>query len=465
MLLITDVTAITVDDRRRIVTEAAIAVEGSRIAEVGKVADLAARHPDAERLDGHGMVALPGLVDTHVHTPQAMLRSVADDVPWRPYLERFIWPLQATYTPEDALASMKLCLLEMVKSGTTSFVDVLVHGRYDFDGLARAVDDFGLRGTLAKMVMDQAGLAAERGVIDPGMLETEERSLAEADRAIRTWHGAGDGRLRVWYGPRVPREPAVACSPEFYAKVSRLAAERDSGITVHLAGEREDVPFFRREFGRLPVEFARDFGLLGSNVLLAMGCHISEAEIPLLAETGTSIAHCPSANMKLASGVARVPEMRGAGVAVGLGCDSGANNNCFDMIREMKAASLLHAIDRMDARALTAEDAVEMATIDGARALGLDGEIGSLEPGKQADIVLVDLRRPHTSPVLDPVANLVYCAHGGDVDTVVVAGQLLMRGREVLVADEAAIIDEAETRSRAVLERAGIQVKPSWPVE
>ena len=465
MLLITDVTAITVDARRRIVTDAAIAVDGDRIAEVGKAADLTARYPEADRLDGRGMVAIPGLIDAHVHTPQTLLRGVADDVAWRPFLEEFIWPLQGRFEPEDALASIRLSMLEMLKSGTTCFVDPLVHSRYDVDGLAGAVVDFGLRGVLAKIVMDRAVQAERTGLIHPGMLETEERSLAEAARAFERWNGAGNGRVRIWYGPRVPREPVVACSPEFYRRVAEAARDFRTGITVHLAGEREDVAFFRREFDRLPVEFARDNGLLGPNVLLAWGTHISEREIPILAHSGTPVVSCPQPAMKLGSGIARVPQMRAAGVTVGLGCDSGANNNSLDMIREMKAASLLHDVARLDAAALTAEDVLEMATIDGALCIGLEAELGSLEAGKQADVVLVGLRGAHTTPVFDPVSNLVYAAHGGDVDTVMVAGKVLMRGREVLVADEEQVIEEAEKRGRSVLERAGIEVAPRWPVE
>jgi cytosine/adenosine deaminase-related metal-dependent hydrolase len=322
----------------------------------------------------------------------------------------------------------------------------------------------GMRGVLAKIVMDQAALAQQAGVIHPGMLETEERSLADAARALETWNGAGGGRLQVWYGPRVPREPAVACSPDFYRKVATLAAEAGSGVTVHLAGEKEDVTFFQREFGLRPAGFAQAYGLTGPNVLVAMACWISEEEIPILADTGTKIVHCPSANMKLASGVAKVSKLRAAGVTVALGCDSGANNNCLDMIREMKAASLLQDIDAMDPSALTAEDAIEMATIGGALAIGREADLGSLEVGKQADLILVDLHKPHTTPGFDPVANLVYCGHGGDVDTVVVAGRVLMCRREVLVADEEAILEEAERRGRAVLDRAGISVRPAWPV-
>jgi len=447
------------------VTGAAIAVDGERIAEVGKSADVLARHPGADRIDGRGMVAIPGLVDAHIHTPQTLLRGAADDIPWRPFLEEHIWPLQGRYEPGDALASMRLSLLEMVKSGTTCFVDPLVHSRYGIDGLAEAVLGFGMRGVLAKTLMDRAAQAERSGVIHPGMLETEEQSMAEAARAMERWHGAGGGRLRIWCGPRVPREPAVACSPEFYRRVADMAADHDTGITVHLAGEREDVAFFRRQYERLPVEFARDFGLLGPNVLLAWGTYISDGEIPMLVDTDTRVANCPQPAMKLASGIARVPEMRAAGVTVGLGCDSGANNNSLDMIREMKAASLLHDVARLDASALTAEDVLEMATIDGARCVGMEDEIGSLEPGKQADVVLVDLRKAHTTPRFDPVANLVYAAHGGDVDSVFVAGRALMRDRRVLVADEDEILDEAERRGAPVLARAGVEVKPRWPVE
>ncbi len=465
MLLITDVTALTIDRSRRIVREAAIAIEGDHIVEVAKQADLIRRYPMADRLDGCGAIALPGLIDAHAHSPQALLRSVADDVGWRPYLEEFIWPLQAHYSPEDALASLRLCMLEMVKSGTTCFVDPLVVTRYDFDGLAKAVADSGMRAVLAKMVMDRASVAEQSGVIDERMVETEEGSLREAERAIKTWHGSAGGRLQVWYGPRVPREPVTACSPDFYRRVAGLAEQFGVGITVHLAGEREDLGFFEREYGTGPVGFLEHQGLLRARVLVAMGCWIPKSEFPLLASSGTAVAHCPSANMKLASGVASITAMRAAGVTVALGCDSGANNNCYDMVRELKAASMLQAISTMDAGALPAEAVLEMATIEGAKAIGRDSDLGSLEPGKQADIVLVNLRQAHTMPVFDPVANLVFAAHGGDVDTVLVAGRVIMRHRKVLTMDEEEVLAEAQRRGDAVLSRAGISVRGAWPVE
>jgi cytosine/adenosine deaminase-related metal-dependent hydrolase len=465
MLLLHNITAVTVDTRRRIITNAAILIENNHIAAIGKAIEIIRKYPQAKKLDGQGMFALPGLIDTHAHSPQALLRSAADDLPWRPYLEDFIWPLQGAYTPETAEISMRLCLLEMMKSGTTCFVDPLVHSRYDFNRLAQTVLDMGMRSVMAKMVMDQAVLAQQAQIIDEGMLETEERSLAAAADAIEKWHGAGDGRLQVWYGPRVPREPAIACSPDFYRRISALARDYGVGITMHLAGEKEDLPFFKREYNCKPVEFIHSYHLTGPNVLIAMGVHISEEEIPILADTGTRVAHCPQANMKMASGIARVPQMRSAGVIVGLGTDSGANNNSHDMIREMKAASLLHNITNMDARALTIEETIEMATIEGARAIGREQDLGSLETGKQADIILIDLHKPHTTPLLDPLANLVYAGHGGDVDTVIVAGKILMQGRKVLVADEEKILTDAETAGHGLLKQTGLRVAPDWPIE
>jgi cytosine/adenosine deaminase-related metal-dependent hydrolase len=466
MLLIHDVTAVTLDARRRIVTEAAIAVEADRIAAVGKAADLAARYPAAERLDGRGMLALPGFIDAHVHSDQAILRGVADDLPWRPFLYDYIFPLLAHRGAADALASLRLCLLEMLKAGTTTFVDCMVHNRYDFDRLAQAVLDFGLRGVLARYVMPAAAFDQALGPGISGPIRTEAEALAAAEASVRRWNGAGGGRgrLQVWYGPIVPRDPAT-CDPAFYRRVSRAAADLGTGITIHLAAERDDLDFFQSAFGQRPAAFARDSGLLGPNVLLIGGCWFTAPEIELLAATGTALCHSPSANMKMASGVAPVPQMRAAGVTVALGCDAGANNNCHDMIREMKAASLLHNLTRADAAALPAEAVLEMATIGGARAIGREADLGSLEPGKQADIVLVDLQQPHTTPGYDPIANLVYAAHGGNVDTVLVAGRVLLRGRQVLCADEAEILREAEAAGRALLERAGLRVGPGWPVE
>lgn len=465
MLFIHNVIIVTMDARRRIITDGAIVLQGERIAAVGKAAELKSRFPAAENFDGQGMLALPGFIDAHTHSDQAILRSIADDLPWQPFLNERIWRVMAKRSPQDAVLSLKLCMLEMIKAGTTCFVDSIIPLRYPFDELAQTVADMGMRAVLTKYVMPEASFARLGSQIDTGNIQSEEQSFKDARQGIKNWHGAAGGRLLVWYGPLVPREPVSTCPPEFYQKVARQAAETHTGITIHLGAEKEDLPFFKKNFGLRPVEFARQNGLAGPNVLLINGCWFDEEEIRILAETDTKVVHSPSANMKMASGIAKVPQMRAAGVTVALGCDSGANNNCHDMIREMKAASLLHKIAAMDAAALPAEAALEMATIDGARAIGREHELGSIETGKQADIVLVNLRKPHTTPVYDPIANLVYAAHGGDVDTVWVAGRMLMHRRKLLLVDETEIIRQAETTGHELLEKAGIIVTPNWPVE
>lgn len=466
LLIIEDVIAITMDPDRRIITDASIVIENDILLAIDKSRIIRAKYSQADRIIiGRNRIALPGLIDAHAHSPQAMLRGVADDLPWRPYLEDYIWPLQGNYDADDADISLRLCILEMLSTGTTFFVDPLVHSRYDFDRQAATIDCMGIRAVMAKSVMDQTALAQQVGVINEGMLETEEKSLAEAAGAIEKWHDGANGRIQVWYGPRVPREPATACSPEFYTKVAELAKEKGVGVTVHLAGEKQDLPFFRREYGALPVEFIHRVGMVGPNVLLAMCCWVSEEEIALLQRTDTRVVHCPSANMKMASGVAKVREMRAAGVTVGLGCDSGANNNCYDMVREMKAASLLQNIHTMDPAALTAEDVLEMATIDGARAVGQADILGSLEPGKKADLILINPRQPHAVPNFDIISNLVYTGQGTDVETVLIDGQVVMDDRRLLTADSEAILAEAEKRGRALIDRTGIQVGSSWPIE
>lgn len=457
--------AITMNPQREIITDAGLAIKEGQIIFIGKAADMATQYEAAEKIDAHQMVALPGLIDCHLHSAQTLLRGLADDVGWFPYLRDYIWPLQGGYTAEDAAASLDLTLLETIKNGTTTFVDPLVHSRYDFDNLAAIVERSGSRAVLAKIVMDLYAKAASAGVIASGMLETRERSFQDVGEKVRRWQGAAGGRLKVFLGPRVPRPEAEACSSEFYKEVAALSRDMEIGVTVHLAGERDDQPYFARQYGLSPVEFLAKVGLLGPQILLAMCCWLSKDDVELLAKTGTKVVHCPTANMKMASGVAPVADMLATGVDVALGTDSAANNNSLDLWQEMKMASLLQNIHLLDPRALVAETALEMATINGAKALGWSDSIGSLEAGKRADIILVNIDQPHLIPSHDLVSNLVYAVRGSDVDTVIVDGRLLMRHRVVLTLDEEKIMANAHEAARRVTVRAGILATPDWPVK
>jgi 5-methylthioadenosine/S-adenosylhomocysteine deaminase len=424
VLLVTDVTAVTMDPGRRVLTDGAIAIDGDRIVSVAKTPDLVERHRGADRLAAPGMLALPGLIDAHAHADQSLLRGRTDDLPWIPFLAQWIDPYLSGRDPEVAVVAYRLAMLEMIRSGTTCFVSPNVDPRDDLAALTDAIDALGVRAVLA------------RWVDGPDTLES-------ASGAVERWHGSAGGRVSVRLGLDIPRLAGDRYQPALYAATAARARSLGSGLVSHFCSETEDWTYYEDRFGLRPAQWAEDQGILGPSTLLINGCWLTAVEARILADTGTPVVASPTATMKMASGVTPVRDLRDAGVTVALGTDGAANNNTFDLIREMKAACLAQNSARGRAGTLTAEDALEMATIEGARALGLADEIGSLEPGKRADVVLVDLARAHTWPVSDPISNLVHAAHGGNVDTVIVDGRVLLRGGRPVGVDEEAILDDA----------------------
>ncbi|MCD6483547.1 MAG: amidohydrolase [Candidatus Odinarchaeota archaeon] len=460
-LLIKNGYVITVDEKRRIIKNGAVAIDGNKIVDVGKTDDLIKKYKADEVIDAKDKIVMPGLIDTHVHLAQAMIRGCADDVSLITWLKDRVWVLQGNYNAEDGKTSAELCILEMLKTGTTTFLEVMIAGRYGFDGIAKVVEKSGIRAGLSKIVMDTLGYANEDNIMYPGMAEEKEATIKEALDMHKKWDGAANGRIHVWFGPRTPG----AVSPELYREIRQLADEHNMRITFHLGEVKADVEYTTKNFNLLPVEYAKSVGMLGPDVVLAHGVWFSEKEIKLLAETGTHVSHNPSSNLKLASGYAPIPEMLRAGVNVGLGCDGGPSNNSYDMIREMKLAAIIHKARLLDPLVLPAEEIIEMATINGAKAMGLEKEIGSIEKGKKADIILVDMNAPHMVPPTNPVSNLVYAAHGYDVDTVIIDGKVIVGNKKVLTMDEEDIKKRARERAVKVYERAGIKISPQWPVE
>jgi len=446
------------DTHRRIITDGGILIEGSRISKIGKSSEVK-RESNAEfEIDAKGMVILPGLIDVHVHLAQAMLRGCADDTSLIDWLQKFVWPLQGNYDEHDGKASAELCMLEMIKSGTTTFLETHVHRRYGFDGIGKSVESSGMRGILAKTVMSLPSYGSQQNIMHPGMIEDGETCLREVEEYFKRWNGKADGRIKVWYGAR----SLGGCTPELYRKIAEGAKRLGTGVTMHLDEVPQDAEYTRREFNKLPAEFMDEVGLTGPNVVYAHGVWLTEPEWKILAEKGATVAHCPSSNMKLASGIAKVPEMIKSGVNVGLGCDGGPSNNSYDMIREMKLASLAQKARLLNPLVMDAETVLELATINGARALGVDKEIGSLEVAKKADLTLVSLRQPHLVPAYNPVSHLVYAASGSDVDTVIIDGRIIMKNRQVLTLDEEKVIQEANERGTRLLARAGVTIKPKW---
>lgn len=460
-ILISGGTVITMDANRRIIRDGAVRVENNRIAEVGK-ADQIRVHPRSEHeIDAKGMVVLPGLIDTHVHLAQALIRGSADDTSLIDWLQKFVWPLQGNYDAQDGKVSAELCMLEMIKSGTTTFLESLLHSRYGFDGIAEAVDRAGMRGILSKTVMGLPGYGSEKSIMHPGMIEDAETCLREVETHFKRWNAKADDRIRVWYGAR----SLGACTPELYTQIASGARRLGTGVTMHLSEVQEDVRYTKKEFGKMPAEFMHQVGLVGPNIVFAHGVWLTENEWEILARNGAHVAHCPSSNMKLSSGMARVPEMMQAGVNVGIGCDGGPSNNSYDMIREMKTASLLQKVRTMNPLALSAETVLEMATLKGARALGLQEQIGSIETGKKADLIIVNMQKPHLTPTFNPVSHIVYAAEGSDVETTIIDGKIIMENKVVNSLNEEKIMRDANEHATKLLQRAEIEIAPKWTME
>ncbi|HIH96458.1 MAG TPA: amidohydrolase [Thermoplasmata archaeon] len=454
-ILLKNGTILTMDSKRRIIQDGSVVIEGNRVVEVGKSEkiDYKAEHV----IDCKGKLILPGLIDSHLHLAQALLRGSADDLALIPWLSRRVWPLQSSYDHELGKLSAQLCCIELIKSGTTTFIEAMLNTKYGFDGIAEAVKNIGLRGVLSKIVMDRPYYADKK--VYEGMVESKEESMKEAIAMIEKWHHKANDRIHVWFGPRTPG----ACSPSFYQEISEKAKKYKVGVTLHLAETKEDVDYLKREFGMTPMQFMKRCELLGKHVVYAHGVWMTDEDFPILKESGSTVCHCPSCNLKLASGFAPILKMLAHGINVSLGCDGAPCNNTYDLIREMRLAALIHKGRLLDSQVLPAERVLELATLNGARATQWNGKLGSIEPNKLADIIVVDMIKPHLLPIRNPVSTLVYSANGSDVEAVIVDGKLVMENRELKTVDEAKILDKVQAKGLLLDERAGLKIGPNWP--
>jgi 5-methylthioadenosine/S-adenosylhomocysteine deaminase len=359
-----------------------------------------------------------------------------------PFLREWVDPWLAHRRPDQLVAAYRLSLLEMARCGTTTFLSPNVDPGDDLDALFSVITQAGLRAILGRWVT-------------PGALDT----------AVSAVSRGGPDVVDLWFGLMVPRQGEPEYVPEFYSEVAAAARDLGVGIVYHFCSEVDDAEYYQSTFGMAPLEWASRHGVLGSNVVLINGCWISPGEIALAAATGTSVVFSPTATMKMATGVTPVPALLGAGVNVALGTDGGANNNSHDMFQEMKMGCLIQNATHRRAGTLTAEQVLEFATLGGAHAVGRSTELGSLEPGKRADVVLVDLDRAHTSPLIDIVSNLVYAAKSSDVHTVLVDGRVIVRDRVVLTMDEAAVLASARTAAADIAGRITPAHHARWPME
>lgn len=397
---------------------------------------------------------LPGLVNTHVHLAQGLLRGlVPDTIPLIKWLKDWVWPLQGNFQGRDGEVSAKLTMLEMIHTGTTTYLATSIHSRYDFDAIAKAVLDSGIRAALAKQTMDVPGYAEEQGIIHPGMMEDRKKSIGLFKEMYRKWDGK-EGRVWVWLSPRTPG----ACSDSLYKELSELKDEFNAGLTMHLAEVKEDIRYFRSR-GTTPAKFVKRLGLVGPKTVYVHCVWFKDEDIEIFAKTGTSVSHNPSSNAKLGSGIAPVSKMVRKGVNVTIGTDGGPSNDDYDMIREMKMALLLQKVRELDPTSLELSTVLRMATINGAKALGLEKELGSLETGKKADFIVIDVRKPHLTPTMSQLSNLIYSGTGMDVRDVVIDGRFVKKDGKVLSLNEEEVLERAEKHARRLYERVG---KEPW---
>jgi 5-methylthioadenosine/S-adenosylhomocysteine deaminase len=437
--LIRNATILTMNDRLDIV-EGSVAIREGRIASVGPEPDA----PCDAVINAGGAYLLPGFVQTHVHLCQTLFRSYADDMPLLDWLRRRIWPMEAAHSPDTLRSAAKLAGAELLLSGTTTVLTMeTVH---DTDVVFETLGGIGLRATVGKCMMDSNDEAPAR------LRERTRDSIDESVALRQRWEGAANGRLRAAFAPRF----AVSCSRELLEAVASLAARDRVIVHTHASESRDEVEVVRRlSGGQSNVEYLASLGLATDRLCAAHCVWVTDHEQGLLAERGVKVLHCPGSNLKLGSGIAPVVDMRRRGISVSLGADGAACNNRLDMFDEMRLAATLQAV-RQQPGALTARDALWMATHEGARALGLDDQIGSIEPGKRADLILVERDRAHMAPDADPWSALVYAARGTDVRVTMVDGEVLVDAFQLVRMDASAVAAEAATAARKVAARAGV---------
>jgi len=433
MIILRGGTVLTMDARRS-VRRADLLVDGGRIARVGNF-----RAPrKAREIDCSGKAVLPGLIQAHVHLCQALFRNLADGLPLLAWLSRRIWPLEAAHDPRSLGFSARLGIAELLLGGTTSVLDMATVRHTE--AVLRAAEEGGIRYTGGKCLMD-----AGRGPLR----ESASQALGETVRLGRKWHGAAGGRIRWALCPRF----ALSCSPKLLGEVRALSEREGWLVHTHASESREEVDAVRARTGVDNVVYLDRLGLCTRRTVLAHCVHLRGDEIRILARSGTSAVHCPAANLKLASGIAPVPRLLAGRVNVALGADGAACNNTLDAFHEMRLAATLH-LPRYGPRAVSAAEVLAMATVRGAQALGLSGEIGSLEEGKKADIAVVDLSGPHCQPLgADLHGTIVYCARASDVTDVLVDGRAVVRDGRLLTLDAARLAAAAPAEAERLCAR------------
>jgi len=458
-LMIVHGTVITVDPDRRIIKDGAVVIDRDRILDVGKTGSMRQKYESKKVIDAENKIVMPGMVDSHVHNVQMLTRGLGDDIDLIGWCFDRIYPFETLMTERDTYVSALLCAMEMIRTGTTCVCDP---GGYRMDNVGDALKDIGMRGILSWAGMDQ--WSPDRNPPDgfPGKLSTQE-TLREEERLVQKWHKTVQGRIRASYALRV--EPNI--TKELYLAIHKLAQRDNVLVQMHAAVNRDQVDWVKKHTGKTTIEYMDSLGILGPNWLLTHMAVLSEKELDMLKERHVKVCHNPGASMHGAYGaciVGKFPEMVAKGITVVLGTDSSAANNSLDMFRAMYQVATAHKEIRLIPDLILPEKALEMATIDGARALMWDDEIGSLEKGKKADVIIIDSCRPNWIPMHDfsIVPNLVYSGSGDDVETVIIDGRIVMENRIFKTIEPKDVLEEAQKCSEKIVSSLGYTINPRW---
>jgi cytosine/adenosine deaminase-related metal-dependent hydrolase len=438
-VLLTGGRVVTMDPERRIV-DGDVVVRDGKIEAVGRTGG---RADGRTVIDCKGLVVLPGLIQAHIHLCQTLFRGLADDLALEDWLAKRIWPLEAAHTEESVYWSAMLGAAELLLGGTTAILDMQTVRHTD--AAFRALESIGLRATSGKCLMDSSDNP-------PTLREPTDQALAESADLCAKWHGAADGRLRYCFAPRF----APSCTGPLLRAVSDLAAKAGAVIHTHAAETPVELEIVKRETGQDELAYLDSVGISGPRAALAHCVWVDQEGIARLARQRTNVVHCPGSNLKLGSGIAPIPEMLAAGCRVGLGADGAPCNNRLDAFSEMRLAALIQK-PRLGPDALPAAQALELATLGGARALGLEAEIGSIEVGKRADLVVLDLEGPHNQPAeADLVSRIVYSARAADVRHVIVDGRVVVKDGQLKTANGEEIRRAANAQAHRLRRAVGL---------
>ena len=437
-LIVSGGTVVTMDRLRAIIEDGAVVIKGDTILEVGSRAELEGKYQAAQTIDARGTLVLPGFVNGHTHVPMTLFRGLHDDVTLDEWLHKYIFPAEAKNVDEEFVRwGTRLAVAEQIRSGITTFADMY----YFEDAVAEETKAVGMRGVLGETFIDFP--APDN--------KSEAEMLGYTEKFLKRWQG----------DPLIQAAPAphsiYTCSRKTLQDSAALARKYQAPILIHVAEMKKEWEDSEKQNGMSPVGYLNSIGVLGRDVVAAHCIYVDATDRELLAQKQVGCVHNPSSNMMLASGVSPVPEMRAAGVAVGLGTDGPAgSNNDLDLMEEMDLAAKLAKITKMSPTALNAKAVVEMATIDGAKALHMDKEIGSLEPGKKADLILISLDEPNAVPMYDIYAQLAYALKASDVETVVIGGKVVMRDRKLLTVNEEQAIQKAREYKKTIAASLGM---------